>query len=565
MIPIEANGAAPRRRRDGVLALGREAARSRAARTAMVLLLLAATVPARAQFRIPLAPTPAASDAPGPDPYARETPRGSFFGFLQAIEKGNFRTAAAYLQLPASRRGAGEEIAHKLQIVFDHRLTTRSLDLVSRNPQGSRDDMPEPGLENVAEVRGDAGLVDVVLVREQRGEEGPIWLISWDTVRECLRLYQVLDLPDHDHELPPVLGKTRVAGVPLWQFGGLVLLLPILYAVSWLLVTAVLALVRLLRRRRLAPGSGWWAASARSPATFLLTLALHRYAVEWVGIPALYRLFYNRLILILLLAGLLWLLARLVDALDRSVLARFLPAGSSARHATLTLARRALKILAFLIVVVIGLAAFGVNLTATLAGLGIGGLVLAFAAQKSLENVFGGVAVLADRALRVGDTCRIGGVQGEVEDITLWATRLRTQERTVVSIPNGAVMTSQIENLARRDKFWFRPTVGLVYETTAAQMDSVLAGLRALLAADARVEPADARVQFVRLSSSSLDIEISAYVRAASQAAFQVVQEELLLGVLRVVAAAGTSLAFPSQTVYVAPGARPPDFGADPA
>ena len=141
-----------------------------------------------------------------------------------------------------------------------------------------------------------------------------------------------------------------------------------------------------------------------------------------------------------------------------------------------------------------------------------------------------------------------------MEDITLWATRLRTQERTVVSIPNGVVMGAQIENLSRRDRYWFHPIVGLVYETTADQMRRVLDGVRALLAADARVDQANPRVHLLRLGASSLDIEVSAYVRAATQDDYLAVQEELLLLILRIVEEAGTALAFPAQTVYLAGG-----------
>jgi MscS family membrane protein len=211
-------------------------------------------------------------------------------------------------------------------------------------------------------------------------------------------------------------------------------------------------------------------------------------------------------------------------------------------------------VLAFLLVVLVGLAAFGVNLTATLAGLGIGGLALAFAAQKTLGNLFGGVALLTENAARVGDTCRIGDQQGEIEDITLWSTRIRTNERTVVSIPNGLVMDSQIENFSRRDKYWFHPVVGLVYETTAAQLRKVLEETRKLLATDPRVEAEGARVRFLRLSESSLDVEIFAYIHAPTQPEFLAVQEELLLRLLEIVAEAGTAIAFPSRTVYLAGG-----------
>ncbi len=497
---------------------------------------------------LPPGPTPTPAE-PTADPYDRETPHGCFFGFLHAAEKGNYKTAALYLQVPPALASAREEIARQLQVVFDHRLVTRDLDLVSKNPQGSNADSPGQGLEKVAEVRGE-GRLDVVLVRLERTEP-PIWLISWETVRECRRLYDRLALPDLDQKLPRFMVQTRLGALPLWQVAAFILLLPILFGVAWALVTVSFALLRFLRRRTSETPVGYWAHSARNPVTFLLTLILHRVAVEWMGMPALYRLFYNRILAVLLLGGLFWLLSRMVDALDRRVFARYL-GGAAGRQTTLSLLRRFLKIVAFVIVLLLGLAFFGVNLTTTLAGLGIGGLVLAFAAQKSLENLFGGIAVVVDRALSVGDVCRIGSAPlGEIEDITLWATRIRTQERTVLSIPNGTVASSQIENLSRRDKFWFHPVVGLVYDTKAEQLEKILADLREMLAAEPRVQTRDARVQLARLGASALEIEISAYVRAAERPGFDAIQEELLLKIVRIVDAAGTSLAFPSQTIYV--------------
>jgi MscS family membrane protein len=514
-------------------------------------LVLLAAAPGKAQVTlpgVPPGPTPTPPETPAADPYDRETPHGCFFGFLHAAEKGNYKTAALYLQVPPALASAREEIARQLQVVFDHRLVTRDLDLVSKNPQGSNADSLGQGLERVAEVRGE-GRLDVVLVRLERTEP-PIWLISWETVRECRRLYDRLALPDLDRKLPRFMVETRLGALPLWQVAAFILLLPILFGVAWALVTVSFALLRFLRRRKSETPVGYWAHSARNPVTVLLTLILHRVAVEWMGMPALYRLFYNRILAVLLLGGLFWLLSRMVDALDRRVFARYI--GPVDRQTTFSLLRRFLKIVAFVIVLLLGLAFFGVNLTTTLAGLGIGGLVLAFAAQKSLENLFGGIAVLVDRALSVGDLCRIGSApQGEIEDITLWATRIRTQERTVLSIPNGTVASSQIENLSRRDKFWFHPVVGLVYDTKAGQLEKVLADLREMLAAEPRVQTRDARVQLARLGPSSLEIEVFAYVRAADRLGFDAIQEELLLKIIRIVEAAGTSLAFPSQTIYV--------------
>ena len=520
---------------------------TRAAGLLALLVVVAAAAPATAQVPALPTPTPSPAEEATSDPYGRETPYGCFFGFLHAVDRGSYAQAAEYLQVPASLHSQREAIARELQAVLDHRFVSVNLERVSRSSRGSLDDGLPPDVEKVGEILGGNGRFDALLVRIEKPNTTPLWLFSWETIREARRLYGELGLTEIESRLPEFLVQTHLGPLAAWQIVAFLVLLPVLYAVSWLLVVGFFAIVGLVRRRKIGRE---WAASARSPATLLLTLLLHRVAVFWIGMPILYRIYYNRLIYVLLLVGLLWLLLRLVDVVDRHLLRRVLP-GARGGRPSISLGRRALRVLAFVLVLILALPAFGVNVTATLAGLGIGGLVLAFAAQKSLENVFAGVAILVDKPLTVGDTCRIGGQLGEVEDITLWATRLRTNERTVVSIPNGAVMAGQIENLTRRDKFWFHPTVGLDYGTTPAQMQRVLDAIRGLMVADPRVETDGARARFARLGASSLDIDVFSYVRAESYADFLGVQEELLLRILGIVEQAGTSVAFPTQTVHV--------------
>ena len=539
---------------------------ARGTRTALLLALLAGltlAAPAVAQIPVPATPTPSPAEEATSDPYGRETPYGCFFGFLHAVDRGSYAQAAEYLQVPASLRAQRETVAREFQAVLDHRFVSTSLERISRSSRGSLDDGFPPDVEKVGEILGENGRFDALLVRVEKPGSPPLWFFSWETIREARHLYGELGLPEIESRLPDFLVKMHVGPLALWQVAAFVLLLPVLYGVSWVLLAGIFAVAGLVRRRKVAKE---WTASARHPATLLLTLLLHRIAVFWVGMPILYRIYYNRLLYVLLLVAFLWLLLRLVDVVDRHLLRRVMPGGTA--RPSISLGRRALRGAAFLLVIVLALPAFGVNVTATLAGLGIGGLVLAFAAQKSLENVFAGVAMLADKPLTVGDTCRIGGQLGEVEDITLWATRLRTNERTVVSIPNGAVMAGQIENLTRRDKFWFHPTVGLDYGTTPAQMRQVLEAIRGLMVADPRVETDGSRARFARLGASSLDIDVYAYVRAESYADFLGMQEELLLRILGIVEQAGTSVAFPTQTVHVrsaeAP-APPPPNGPSPA
>ncbi len=532
-------------------------ARRRPFALGLLALALACAAPAE-QLTVPApTPTPAVQEDASADPYGRETPHGSFFGFLKAAERENYANAAEYLQIPPSLRPQREQIASQFQEVLAQRFLSMSLERISRSPRGTIEGGLPPNVERVGEILGPEGHFDVLLVRQEAAGAPPVWLISWETIREARQVYGELGTPGIASRLPEFLVQTRIGSLRLWQVVGFLLLLPVFYGLSWLVVGGIFALIRLVRRKPGAESAWEWTSSARSPVTLLIALLLHRIAVFWLGIPVTYRVYYNRFLHIVVLLVLLWLLLRIVDVVDRRLLRRIMPAGRAAGGPSVSLVRRALRIAAFVVVVLLAMPVFGVNVTATLAGLGIGGLVLAFAAQKSLENVFGGFAILADRPLSVGDVCRIGGQLGEVEDITLWATRLRTNERTVVSIPNGAVMTGQIENLTRRDRFWFHPTVGLAYETTAAQMGVVLGELRGLLAADPRVEKEGSRVRFARLGTSSLDIDVFAYVRADKYPTFLAVQEELLLRILEIVEAAGTSVAFPSQTVYVRSGDAP--------
>ena len=124
---------------------------------------------------------------------------------------------------------------------------------------------------------------------------------------------------------------------------------------------------------------------------------------------------------------------------------------------------------------------FGVNLTPALAGLGVGGIAVALAAQKTLENVIAGASLIFDQAVRVGDSLKMGDVLGTVEHIGLRSTRIRTLDRTLVSVPNSQIANVSLESLSARDKFWFHPVVGVRYETTPRQLRTVVDGIRRLL------------------------------------------------------------------------------------
>jgi len=193
----------------------------------------------------------------------------------------------------------------------------------------------------------------------------------------------------------------------------------------------------------------------------------------------------------------------------------------------------------------------GLDLLPLLAGLGVGGLAVALAAQRTLANFIGGLILYANKPVRIGDFCLFGNDMGTVEHIGLQTTRIRTLERSVISVPNGQFSEMQLTNLAPRDRRLFRTTLQLRYETTPEQMRFVLARLRALLLGHPKVSPDPARVRFVTFSTYSKDVEIFAYLLCQDQNTFLAMQEDLLLRIDDIIGEAGTGFAFPSQTAYL--------------
>jgi MscS family membrane protein len=213
--------------------------------------------------------------------------------------------------------------------------------------------------------------------------------------------------------------------------------------------------------------------------------------------------------------------------------------------------QRLAKFLIVLIGVLGVLGTLGVNITAAVAGLGVGGIAVALAAQKSLENLFGGISLFASRPVQVGDFFRYGDQVGTVEEIGLWSTRVRTLDRTVVSIPNAEFSNLRLENFAKRDRMRLWTMIGVRYETTPDQLRYLLARLREILLAHPRVTDDPARVRFFSFGAYSLDIEVFAYVDTADWSEFLSIREDVYVRFMDAIKEAGTGFAFPSTTTYV--------------
>jgi len=200
----------------------------------------------------------------------------------------------------------------------------------------------------------------------------------------------------------------------------------------------------------------------------------------------------------------------------------------------------------------------GLEVKTFLAGLGIGGLAVALAAQDTIANMFGSFVVVLDHPFRVGDTVRIAGNEGTVEDIGLRSTRLRTGSRTQIVMPNKLVASEAITNLSRMPQRRVDQAIGLTYDTTAGQMEEILGDLRSLLRDDPGVHPSLVAAYFSAYGESSLDIQIVYFTSDPAWEKHMEVRERVNLKIMRAVAARKLAFAFPTQTVIHGNALPPP-------
>ena len=520
------------------------------ARAGALIMALLICMPVSGQVDIP-ATTPAPPPQPETpqDPLGRTTPRGTVLGFLLAGRNGKDAEAAQYLDTRL-RGKAAENLAKQLFVVLDRRLPAK-LHALSDKPEGSPSDLMKPDQELVGTISGYNGNVDIVLERVDRGKEGQLWLFSTETLDAIPDLYEEVNVISVEKVLPAFL-MNRFAGFPLYQWLAILVGIPLFFLVTELLDQFSGPLVgswrRRLRNRPDLPDFGL----LPIPIRFLLLAATIVWLLAKFNLPLLARQFWSSVASILTIAGCVWLVILTTGLLEQYII-RFLPwRNFSGATLMLRFARRIADVLVVIAGLLVTLYRFGVNPTAAFAGLGVGGIAVALAAQKTLENVIGGMSLIFDRALNVGDMVKMGDTQGIVDDIGFRSTRLRTLDRTVVSVPNGQIANLSLENFSKRDKFWIHPILNLRYSTTSPQMHAVLDGIRNLLRENKSVEGNSIRVSFLRFGSYSLDVEVFAYARAHDWNQFLALQEDLLLGIMKCVESAGTQIALPSQSLFLA-------------
>jgi MscS family membrane protein len=513
-----------------------------------VLYLAACTLSPAQSITEVLQPAPSGANA-STDPLGRNTPSNSVLGFLKAATAGDYSISAQYLQMSAARRQSeGEQTAEKLKFVLD-KAFTGDYGRFSQ-PEGTPQEGVALGHQKLGTMSAGDVEVDLDLVRVSDASAGKIWLISADTLTKLPELYDQVKARQVESKLPSVLVKHQLVGVPLWQWLALLVATPFAAGLGWLILAVLEIPLRWWARRRGQMDVASWR-SVSGPAWLLTGTLIHQVFVIYLRMPLLLRHYYFQITSTALILSAVWIVWRVVRWSLYRVRLRALARGHAGTGSLMLLGERILKAVIFVLGVLAVLGNLGFNMSTALAGLGIGGLAIGFGAQKTIENLFGGVSVLGDEVFRVGDVCRFGDRTGVVEDIGLRSTRIRTEERTLLAIPNGTVATINLENLSRRDKILLKTSLSLRSETKADHLRFILSEVRRLLYSHPKVESNTVRVRLTDIAGAAPSVEVMAYVLTQDFNEFAAVREDVLLRIMDIVDSSGSGLALPAQTLYL--------------
>jgi MscS family membrane protein len=495
------------------------------------------------------------ADALAPEP---GSPRESVASYLDLARARHYEQAARYLVVPADQRERASVLAERLKAVLDRHLWL-DLDLLSGATDGDVDDGLPSEVERIGSIPRPSRSPEPVLLVRRQDEAGIHWAFSRGTVLRVDGWYDTLADRWLRERLPDVLLRAGPHELLWWQWLALPLLLLSSWGAGWLLGRLTLAILGRITARTTPDWDDGVVRSLRRPVTAGWTVV-----VAYVLLPALalYAPAAEFAATVLRAGGLLAIFwgawAGIGAAIGVMRSSHWDRLGSSTRS-ILQIGERLAKVALVALAMVTTLAELGYPVAGLLAGLGLGGLALALAAQKTVENLFGSLALALDRPFGLGDFVRVSEADlvGTVEAIGLRSTQIRTLDRTVVTMPNGRLADMRLESFSARDRMRLACTIGLVYGTTEQQMRQVLCGLENALRSHARIWPDAVVVRLKEFGPSSLDIEIMAWFQTREWPEFQAMRQEILLRFMEVVERAGTSFAFPTRTVHLVAESRP--------
>jgi MscS family membrane protein len=477
------------------------------------------------------------------------SPRASLQEFLRLAAANDWAEAAGYLAVPASGREQAPQLARRLKVVIDQRL---ALNLAAVSPSAAGDTTDGDALgDRIGMISGAGGREDPVRMVRANSGETIRWIFSPATVSATNGWYENLGAPWLRDRLSPAMMREGPWHVFYWQWIGLAIVAAALVLLSWLVGGTLRTLLTRAAARTTSDWDDLLVEHLRGPFRLWISAVAAPPLFGILELNARLSQFVDNLTRGLVLMALFWALLRVIRLVQHRLEHVAWEAGQGAQARTLVpLLGNFLRITLVIVALLVALSQFGYPVGTLLAGLGIGGIAVALAAQKTVEHLFGSVSLAADRAFRVGDWVRAGTTEGEVERIGLRSTSFRTNDRTVVRIPNGRLADERIETFGERDRMLLRTDVDLTYTTSSAVIDRIRDELEATLRAHPKIWPDAVRVHVVAFTDSAIRMRVLAWFQTQDFGEFLMIRHRMLLDFIQVVERHGSSFALPSRTVY---------------
>ncbi len=494
------------------------------------------------------------------DNLGRDTPRSSFIGFLTATEKFDYETAVKFMDLRnlpyAVRKIDGEELARELDFIIKRGMKI-DIEHLSRKVTGQIVDGLPDYRDELGHIVSNDGEQVLFMQRVPGLDNNFIWKISNASIAHIPALYDYFSYPDWVENIRARLpDNAGFLGIELFKWvivlGVAVIALPIFwligFALSWLISRPPSPLHRPIRRLLTRPMA--------LLAMMLLTGAL----LKELGLGARAQALIETKTLMTVVV--VWIIFSLIDLFRARRREKFLAQGREDAHILGRPLANALKLMTILIATLIWLNNSGVNISTLLAGLGVGGIALALALQKPIEDLLGAISIYSQQPMVTGDLCKYGTTLGRIEEIGLRTTRIRTLNNTMVSIPNCIIAHGAIENYSAREKMLYHPELPLRYDTSRQQMEAIIAAIDQMAREHDGVITNSVRIQFTEFAENSMVIKARIYIDTSDFSTYLQVVTDLNMGIMKIVQDSGAHFAQGAKTVMLEYGNEPQPAGA---
>ncbi len=380
------------------------------------------------------------------------------------------------------------------------------------------------------------------------------WYYSRQTITEIQRLHDNIYPLGSDIliNLIPRYSQVKTMGLYAWQWLGIFLILLIAFIFHWILTRVIRLVIKLITRTKLGseyiqPRLIWRMARVIS---LIVTVRLVLFLVPSLQFHIELNAMVVRGLRVLTIFFFIMLFLRIADF----VMIYFKRAAAKTET---QLDDQLMPILDKLlaIVIVIGgvlhaLQVMGVNITALIAGVGIGGLAIALAAQDTIKNLIGSVLIFVDQPFQIGDFVIAAGVTGTIEEVGFRSTRIRTIENSLVSVPNGRMMDSVIDNLGLRKMRRFKLDISITYDTPTELMKLYRQGLHEIIEKHPKTVK-NQNVYVNDMADSAITILVVVYLDVNTFTDYLKARHELLIEFIDLARLLGIRFAFPSRALYV--------------